>query len=70
LKNENRIKFLNKTFLYRSQELSNYPDNDREENTKDDHGSDRKIKPEVLFLYPYVARQTADPMHFVVKEID
>jgi hypothetical protein len=64
------LKFLNKAFLYLSQEFSNDPDNERKKNTKDDHCSDGEIKAEVLFLYPYVPGQAADPMHFVVKKID
>lgn len=57
-------------FAFHSKESSDYPDNDRQEDADYDHRGYGKIKSEIFFLYPYVARQPSDPMKFVMKEID
>jgi hypothetical protein len=49
---------------------ANEADNYSQQHAEDDHSSDGKIKTEVLFFYANVARQVADPMQFIVKEID
>ena len=43
--------------------------NNCQQNTKDDHRGDRKIKPEVFSFYPYVSRQATYPVKFIRKEI-
>lgn len=37
--------------------------------TKNDHGTDGEIKPEVFLFYPDITRQPADPVEPVVKKI-
>jgi hypothetical protein len=54
-------------------DLENLPDdlnNDRDQDTKNDHSGDREIEFEIFFFNPDVSRQPADPVQFIVKEID
>jgi hypothetical protein len=58
--------------ILRAAGLQKPPDkvyNERDQNAEKDHGSEGKVKAEVLFLYPDITRQSANPMHFIVKEI-
>lgn len=45
-------------------------DNDRNDDTEDDHGRYGKIKPEILPLYADVPGQTANPVQAVMKKIN
>ena len=49
-----------------SDDLDDYGDHQAE----NDHRSDREIKSEILFFYPDVARQSSDPVKFIMKEIN
>jgi hypothetical protein len=52
------------------QQFPYYTNDNRGYYTKQDHGGDGEIKAEVFFFYTDIARQSADPVQFVVKEID
>ena len=46
-------------------DLENLPDdlnNDRDQDTKNDHSGDREIEFEIFFFNPDVSRQPADPV--------
>jgi hypothetical protein len=47
-----------------------YANDNRYQNTKHDHGGDGKIKAEILFFNADITGQVADPVQFVVEEID
>lgn len=47
-----------------------YVHDQRDQKTNKNHGSDRQIKSEIFFLNFYVAGQAANPMQFVVKEVN
>jgi len=49
---------------------SDNPDHYRDQNTQQEHGGERKIKPEIFFFNSYIPRQAADPMQFIVKKIN
>jgi len=53
-----------------SDKSPDYLDKQCQEQAENNHGSDWKIEPEVFFLYPYITRQAANPMQFIMKEID
>jgi len=38
--------------------------------TENDHAGKRKIKPEIFFFNSYITGQTANPVQFIMKEID
>jgi hypothetical protein len=42
----------------------------RYQNTKQDHGCYREIEAEIFFFNTNITRQVADPMQFVMEEID
>ena len=44
--------------------------NDRQQQAQQNHGSNGKIKPEVFALNANVAGQPAEPVYFIVKEIN
>jgi len=45
-------------------------DNDSNNQTKNDHCSNGKVKSKVFSFDPDITRQSADPVQFIVKEID
>jgi hypothetical protein len=44
--------------------------NGSNEQTKNDQSSDGKIKTEILFFNPDIAREPADPMQLIMKEVN
>jgi hypothetical protein len=52
------------------QELSYDPNYNGKKNTKNDHRYNGKVKSEILPFDTDVARQAADPMKFVMEEIN
>ena len=40
------------------------------EQTKNDHRSDGKVKTEILFFDPDITGQPADPMQLIMKEVN
>ena len=49
------------------------PDNEDDKGGKQaeqDHRRDREIESEILLFNPYISGQPADPVQFVMKEID
>ena len=54
----------------RSEQSPDEVDNYGEQYAEQDHGGNRKIKPEIFFLHPDIARKATDPMKFIVKKID
>jgi len=53
-----------------SKEAPEYLHKHADHHTEDNHGSDGKVKAEILSFHPYVARQVAEPVQLVVKEIN
>jgi len=52
-------------------EKSLYKLNDQcDQQTKNDHRRNRKIKPEIFFFNPDISGQSADPVKFVVEKIN
>jgi hypothetical protein len=45
-------------------------DNEGQQNRKNNHGRNRKIKPEVFSLYPNVTGQMSDPVQLIMKKIN
>ena len=45
-------------------------DKDGKNNADDDHCSYRKIEPEIVSLYADIAGQFAEPVQFIMKEIN
>ena len=54
----------------KSKKLSHDPDKQRDEKAEQNHGSNGKIKPEILFLNPDIAGQAANPVQFIMKKIN
>lgn len=53
----------------RLKKSSNYTYYYSDQNTKNNHGSNWEIKTEVFLFNPYIARQMADPVQFIVKKV-
>jgi len=53
-----------------SKKTSDQLDNKGQQQAENYHCSDRKIKPEIFFLHPDITGQTANPVQFIMKEID
>ena len=51
-------------------ETFNKVDNNGEQHAYNDHGNHRKIKPGFSFFYPYISGQAAQPIKFIMKEIN